>query len=532
MGAADRGKEIRPVNLLLALPLLPLVVAAWLALSPRGNELAGGWVVAIAAAFPLATAALVSSQRLELPFVLLQESSALVLDEISRAALFLFGGLWMMVGLLLTRMRDAGRSTTPLLVTLSGAMALALAEGGPLIYAGLLATGYGLYAVMACEPGSDWRRAGRALIVLLVLSDLLVFEILLEATAHPALDPAPVLLLLGLAALVLRGAIPPAHGWLPPALEASSTPTSALLAAVPAAAALFAVLKALPGGAPDMAVLCLILALAGAAWVTLVGVVQSQGRATLGYAVAATGTVVLLALPAGAGSGGQLAWLGLAMFACCAALPLIALQSPGWMRDGATAMALLVHGLAAGQAAWHAALALPPWTALLAPLAAIMATLLMTLAACRIRLAAPEDAPPETTELALLPVTLAFMGLGYAWSARGPEFASAWTAPVGISLALTVFRFLPARREPLITPGDLLGPAETAIRSALGLAASVCTRQLPRLVAWAQAALLRLWNGERWSERIQQLDIGLRNWAATGLMMLLFGIGATFLLSR
>jgi NADH:ubiquinone oxidoreductase subunit 2 (subunit N) len=532
MGAADCRKEIRAVNLLLALPLLPLVVAAWLALSPRGSELAGGWVVAIVAAFPLATAALVSPQRLELPFVLLQESSALVLDEISRAALFLFGGLWMMVGLLLTRMRDAGRSTTPLLVTLSGAMALALAEGGPLIYAGLLATGYGLYAVMACEPGNDWRRAGRALIVLLVLSDLLVFEILLEATAHPAPDPAPVLLLLGLAALVLRGAIPPAHAWLPPALEASSTPASTLLAAVPAAAALFAVLKALPGGAPDMAALCLALALAGAAWVTLVGIVQVQGRATLGYAVAATATVLLLALPAGAGSGGHLAWLGLAMFACCAALPLVALQRPGWVRDAATAAALVVHGLAAGQATWHAALVLPQWMALLASLAAIMATLLMTLAACRIRVSLPVDAPPETTDLALLPVTLGFIGLAFAWSARPPEFASAWMAPVGISLALTVYRFLPVRPKPLIMPGDLLGPAERAIRYALRLAAVACTRQLPRLVARAQAGLLRLWNGERWSERIQRLDIGLRNWAATGLMMLLFGVGATFLLTR
>jgi hypothetical protein len=532
VGAADRRKEIRAVNLLLAMPLLPLVVAGWLALSPRSKELDGGWVVAIVAAFPLATAALVAPQRLELPFVLLQESSALVLDDISRAALFLFGGLWMMVGLLLTRLPDVGRSTMPLLVTLSGALALALAEGGPLIYAGLLATGYGLYGVMACEPGHDLRRAARALIVLLVLSDLLVFEALLEATAHPVIEPGPGLLLLGLVALVLRAAIPPAHGWLPPALVASSTPTASLLAAVPAGAALVAVLKALPGGAPGMATFCLLVALGGAAWATLVGIIQVHGRATLGYAVAATGTVALLAIPAGAGSGGQLAWLGLAMLASCAALPLVALQSPGWGRDGATALVPLLHGLAAGQAAWHAALVLPKWLGLLASLVALMATLLLTLAACRLRLAEPDPAPTETTELAWLPVLLACVGLTFAWSVRAPEFASVWPAPVGISLGLTLFRFMPARRKPRIAPGDLLGPAERALGFLIGRLGAACAGPLPRLVGGTKAAIVQAWNGERWSQRIHRLDLALRNWSATGLLLLLFAIGATFLLSR
>jgi hypothetical protein len=56
--------------------------------------------------------------------------------------------------------------------------------------------------------------------VLLVISDLLVFEILLSATADPGASPTTGAAADGLAALVLRGGIPPAHAWLPPALGA------------------------------------------------------------------------------------------------------------------------------------------------------------------------------------------------------------------------------------------------------------------------------------------------------------------------
>jgi hypothetical protein len=517
--------------MLLALPLLPLAVALWLVLSSCARLLAGGWIIAVVATVPVAVALLAGPERVELPDLLLQDTSAMVLDEISRAALFLFGGLWLTAGLLRARSHGTDPSTIAMLVALSGATALALAEGGPMIYAGMLVTGYGLYTVMACEPTDEWRRAGRVLIVLLVVSDLLVFEILLASTAYAAPGLPPGLVLLGIAALVLRGGIPPAHAWLPPALAVVSVPTAMLLVSVPTAAALFGALKVLPGGAPQFGLTCLVLGLAGAAWATIAGLGQGQARPTLGYALAATAALLLMALPAGTGEGGQLAWLVLALLASCATLPLVAVQAAGWMRDSTIVTVLLVHGFAGGHTAVHASQALPAWGEVTAPLAALAATLLLTVACRRSVARAVEHVSMAISRLAFLPVLLACAGLGIAWAARTPEFASTWIAPVGVTLGLVVFRFTPRQRAH-IPPGDLLVPAERAIVFVLRWLRLLFVRYLPRLRDATQASLWRLWDGQAWSQRMRRLDIKLRAWPATGVMMLAVALGAAVLLAR
>ena len=520
------------MSTLLVLPLLPLAVAGWLALSPRADQMSVGWVVALVAAFPVAMAALAAPDRMELPELLVQGNAALVFDPVARAALVLFGGLWLTTGLLLTRTKDPAPSLFALLVALSGALTLAVAEGGALVYAGLLATGYGVYAIMAGEPGDGWRRAGRALIVLLVLSDLLVFELLLSAAANPGTAPQAGLMFLGLAALVLRAGIPPAHAWLPPALAAVGTPVALLLVAVLPAAAVFAALKLLPAGSREIGIACLALSIAGAAWVTLAGLAQSGARATLGYATAATATLLLLALPAGAGAEGELAWLVVALLGACAALPLVPLQRTGWIRDLATALALLVHGLAAGHAVQHAVQALPLWAAVFAPLPAVGAVFLLTLAARRTAATAGDDAAFEPTRLNLLPVLLAAIGLGLAWTAYPPRFASTWVAPVGITLGLLAFRLLPSQARSRIPPGDLLGIVERIVALPLRWLETLCVRLLPRLRERCEVWLLGLWDGAAWSRRIQRLDLRLRAWPSTGLMMILVALGAAFLLAK
>jgi hypothetical protein len=520
------------MSTLLVLPLLPLAVAGWLAVSPRADQLSVGWVVALVAAFPVAMAALAAPDRIELPELLVQGNAALVFDPVARAAVLLFGGLWLTTGLLLTRTTAPGPSAIALLAALSGAMTLAIAEGGPLVYTGLLTTGYGVYLVMACEPGDDWRRAARALIVLLVLSDLLVFELLLSAAASPGTSPQVGLLLLGLVALVLRAGIPPAHAWLPSALVAVGAPVAILLIAVLPAAAVFAALKLLPGGSSQIGVVCLLLAVAGAAWMTLAGLAQTGSRATLGYATAATATLLLLALPAGAGPEGEVAWLVVALLGACAALPLVPLQRPGWTRDIATALVLLVHGLAAGHAVQHAVQALPLGAALFAPLPALCAVFLLTLAARRTAGIAGDDAETEPTRLTFVLVLISTLGLGLAWTADPPRFASTWVAPVGITLGLLTFRFLPAHTRPRIPPGDLLGVVERAVAQALRWLAAFCSRRLPRIQQRGAAWLLGLWNGAAWSRRIKYLDLRLRAWPSTSLMMILVALGAAFLLAK
>jgi hypothetical protein len=57
-----------------------------------------------------------------------------------------------------------------------------------------------------------------------------------------------------------------------------------------------------------------------------------------------------------------------------------------------------------------------------------------------------------------------------------------------------------------------------------------CMRYLPRVRDRLEARLLGLWNGEAWSRRTHWLDLKLRAWPATGLMMLLVALGAAFLL--
>jgi hypothetical protein len=85
-----------------------------------------------------------------LPELLVMGNAALVLDATARAALLLFGGLWLTAGLLLTRTRSAGPS--------GAAAGRALRRHDPRAGGGRAAGvrgharhGYGLYAVMAGE---------------------------------------------------------------------------------------------------------------------------------------------------------------------------------------------------------------------------------------------------------------------------------------------------------------------------------------------------------------------------------------------
>jgi hypothetical protein len=518
------------MKLLLALPLLPVLAIAWLALSPRRAELSTGWLVALVAAFPLMVATLVTSQEMALPDLLVQGSAALVLDGGARASLLLFGGSWFVAGLLMTRSGERGPPVTALLITLSGALTLALARGGPLVYAGMLAVGYGIYAVMAGEQACPDRRPRGALIVLLVVSDLLVFELLLSDMAHPAAGVGGHLAVLAAIALLLRAGVPPAHGWLPPALSAATRPTAVLLAAVPAGAAWQGGIKLLPTGAPDAAGVCLLLGLLGAVWATVAGLLQARERATLGYAVAATSALLLLALPAGEGAGAQLPWLVLGMLAACAAVPLLALQAAGWLRDLVVALLLLAHGLAAGHAAVHAGTVLPAGIDLLPSLVAVMASLLLTVAVLRTEPWAAGAGEP--TRLALFPMAMALTGLGLAWWASPPGFAAAWTAPVGITLGLLWRRFSPARARGSLQPGDLLLPLQRAAARVVSTGRRLATQDLAHLRDAGQAFLLGLWDGAAWSRRVQHLDIRLRSWPATSLMMLAVALATAFLLAR
>ena len=526
------------MSILVALPLLPLLAVLWFGLSRRGDRQAGCWVVALAAFFTIAVALLATSQDLETTHLLVRGRTALALDGASRPALLLFGALWLAAALL-ARGQPDGPAPMMLLLGLSAAVTLAVARGGPLVFAAMLATGFGLYGIVASEAHRQWR--GRLLVTLLVASDLLIFEALLHGTAHPGAGMSQgmtqgmttgLVMLVGLA-LLLRSGMPPAHGWLPAALSGASAPTAILLAGVPAGAAFIGGRQLLhPAGAvvgPDIAAIILVLGLAGGLWSAFAAVRASGPRRTLGYAVAMTAALLLATTPAIADTTVS-AWTVVSLAACCAAVPVIGLQHGGRARSASITLVLAGHGLAAAHAAVLATADRPAAIGFLTALVAGSSTMLLTMALRRTVERKPGPDSAEAAAVALALGGLAVAGLWFLWRAGGAGFDSFWPAPAGITLGLLPVR---ARNRPA-GAGRLQRTRESIVATARGAAPALrefCLGRLPRERDRLQAVVTALWRGDAWAERLARLELMLRQWPATGLLMLLVAIAAAALLA-
>lgn len=538
------------MNILVALLLLPLLAALWFGLTRRGDRQAACWVVALAAFFTIAVALLATSQDVETTHLLVRGRTALALDSAARPALLLFGALWLAAALL-ARAKPDGPAPMTLLLGLSAAVTLAVARGGPLVFAAMLATGFGLYGIVASEVDRRWR--GRLLVTLLVASDLLIFEALLHGTAHPGADLAQgmtegmsadmsrgmthgtsqgLVVLVGLA-LLLRSGMPPAHGWLPAALSGASAPTAILLAGVPAGAAFIGGRQLLhPAGTAigtGIGAAILGFALAGALWSAFAAVRASGPRHTLGYAAAMTAALLLVATPAIADTTVS-TWAVVSLAACCAAVPVIGLQHGGWARNVSITLVLAGHGLAAAHAAVLATAGRPPAIGFLTALVAGSSTMLLAMALRRTGERQPGPDSVEAAAVALALGGLAAAGLWFVWRAGGAGFDSFWPAPAGITIGLLLVRVrgraaaagrLQRTRERIIAAGRRAAPA---IRE-------LCLSRLPGERDRLQAAVTALWRGEAWAQRIARLELMLRQWPATGLLMLLVAIAAAALLA-
>ena len=95
-----------------------------------------------------------------------------------------------------------------------------------------------------------------------------------------------------------------------------------------------------------------------------------------------------------------------------------------------------------------------------------------------------------------------------------------------------IFRLVPAGTAPRIPAGDLLGPVERMVGALLGWLGTLFLQHLPRARNRAEAVLLSLWDGAAWSRRIQRLDLRLRAWPTTSLLMLLVACSAALLLVK
>ncbi len=519
--------------ILAVLTFAPVVLALVLALSGRLNQRAALYPMMVIAAVAVLFGLALPDMRLNLLGVLVLGDSALVINPVSRAASLLFGTLWLAVGLSMLRESRSQLPGAALLLTLSAALGLAFAEGRALVYAAMLGSGYGAFALISAGRNDETiRRAGRALLVLLVASDVLIFEVLLGATKERGMELKPFYLVLLTIALMLRGGMAPAHVWLPPALKSMRSSTMILVAAVPAASALFAAMKLLPGAVTELAPLFLVIGLAGTLWVTLAGLGQTHPRAMLGYATAGTAALLLLSLPAAVTSDGHLAALGLSMLACNAAALLMSASTRDRSMSLAAWLVLILHGLASGQTAWHSLSALPGFAALLVPVVALSATLLLSFGVFRAMAAGDDEWSGVNPPAVWVLIVSAALGLGLAWRDQGLIVAALWVALAALALGYALAVLLPLRQQPMIRPGDLLGPVEKAAGAVLNRICIFCQRDLPAWRDRFENTLAGLLKEEFWSRRIEQIDTRLQLWTATSVLLLIVAASAAFLLVR
>ncbi len=241
----------------------------------------------------------------QLPGTLL--GSTLVLGETTRLALITTALLWLAASLAtslatslaLGRARPSGREQTrmalPGLLAMGGGLGLALADDGLLWLAAATLIGYMLYALVMRDTSPAARLAGRRLVVLLVLGDLVLFELLLilaqaaDGTSFAALratlatfeDPTLVivLMILGLGA---KAGILGLHAWLLPAFQSTPPATRIALIAFVLGAGLLGWTRLLPLGLvdwPGAGMAFGLLALITAAYALIIGMTSlDQGR--------------------------------------------------------------------------------------------------------------------------------------------------------------------------------------------------------------------------------------------------------------
>jgi hypothetical protein len=290
------------------------------------------------AAPALAVALLVPDLTLALPETLL--GSGLVLDATGRVVLAATALLWLVAGTLMVReyRADAGqrRAAVPALLATGAGFGLALADDGPLWFAAGTLAGFAVYALILQAGTRPARTAGRRLVILLVLSDLLLFELFLilahaaGGTSFVALrgavaaigSPAFVLALMTLGFGVKAGVLG-VHLWLLPAFGATTLGVRVALIGFVAAAGLLGWLRLLPLGEiawSNAGAALHWLAVATAAYALIAGFSRTEQRTLAGS--------VLMALTA------QWLWMLAAALqrpesgaAIAALLPMVGLQS-------------------------------------------------------------------------------------------------------------------------------------------------------------------------------------------------------------
>lgn len=279
------------VNWTALVPLLavvwPLLLACGLVTPPLRRT--ASRLLPSAALPALAAAFLPAVVQVPLPGLLL--GSALVLDGTGRVFLLLNALLWLAGGALATlrhRVALPSGCGVLLLLAMAGTMGMALAADALLFLAFSTMTGYSLLGLLICQGDGPSRRAGAFLVALLVISDLLLYELFLHLAYEAGgtdfaafrglvVESHSRELSLGLliAGLGIKTGMAGLHFWLPPSVTAAAVMMRPVLVSFILTAGILVWVRMLPLG--------------DAQWTGAGNLLCWLGAITVGYAVLAGG---------------------------------------------------------------------------------------------------------------------------------------------------------------------------------------------------------------------------------------------------
>lgn len=287
-----------------------LLVVTWLAplaVLPLALGRGGRWWTPLAV-LPALGAVLFTpvGTEVEVPWLLL--GVQLGLDATARVFLVFTAILWLSAALYASLQKTidphAVRFRVFFLLAMSGNLLLILAADMVTFYLGFALMGLAAYGLIRHRPGQCARRAARVYLAWTLVGELALFSaVVLLASGGDSLGfsdlgqrelpaAAVTLLLLGFG---IKLAMPGLHVWLPLAYRAAPPAAAAVLSGPMISAGLLGWLRFLPPGAPGLAGwsdLLWVLGITGVALGVLVGSVQRDPRAVLGYSsIAKTGLI-------------------------------------------------------------------------------------------------------------------------------------------------------------------------------------------------------------------------------------------------
>lgn len=295
---------------LAAVPLVPWLLALGLvsdSVYSRAN-----WMIPFAALPALAVSLLLpGGTSMNLPWLLL--GSSLGIEAPVRLFLALMGAVWLGVALVMgSGFHDkAGRRLGIFyLLAMGGSLGLILARDPWLFFFFASVSGYALYGLIVHRGSDESRKAARRYLSMLILGDLLLFEVLVTMAAegggfsalHQAMtnpDSRDLLVGLVLAGFAVRAGLFPLHLWVPRAYRAVPVALLPLLMVFQFGQGVLGWLCWLPMGEvalPAWGFAMQVVGVVSLVFGFLVGMVQVRARSILAYTSVALAGLVLFAM--------------------------------------------------------------------------------------------------------------------------------------------------------------------------------------------------------------------------------------------